>query len=115
MLALVHAKCTEEMEEKGRGIGKLVPSFQLLKLFDECDMDKNGTLDVEEFTRRLANKYEIKWAEEKEDARSTRQVFEVLSFKSELMKALMFTLKTKYFINSISYARVRIYHFSLYW
>jgi hypothetical protein len=50
-------------EWRGR-LGKLVSEKALRKLFDECDTDKNGTLDLEEFTLGLANKYEIKWAQE---------------------------------------------------
>jgi hypothetical protein len=37
---------------------------ELRNLFDECDKDKNGTLDVQEFTQGLVGKYEIKWAQD---------------------------------------------------
>ena len=50
-------------EWRGR-LGKLVSEKVLRNLFDECDTDKNGTLDLEEFTLGLDNKYEIKWAQE---------------------------------------------------
>jgi hypothetical protein len=50
-------------EWRGR-LGKLVSEKVLRKLFDECDTDKNGTIDLEEFTVGLANKYEITWAQE---------------------------------------------------
>ena len=42
-------------------LGHLVTEKELRNLFDECDKDKNGTLDVQEFTQGLVGKYEIKW------------------------------------------------------
>jgi hypothetical protein len=45
-------------------IGHLVTEKELHNLFDECDKDKNGTLDVQEFTQGLVGKYEIKWAQD---------------------------------------------------
>ena len=44
-------------------LGHLVTEKELRNLFDECDKDKNGTFDVQEFTQRLVGKYEIKWAQ----------------------------------------------------
>ena len=45
-------------------LGHLVTGEELRKLFDECDKDKNGALDLEEFTHGFASKYQIKWAQE---------------------------------------------------
>ncbi len=42
-------------------LGHLVTEKELRNLFDECDKDKNGILDVQEFTQGLVGKYEIKW------------------------------------------------------
>ena len=45
-------------------LGHLVTEKELRNLFDECDKDKNGTLDVQQFTQGLVGKYEIKWAQD---------------------------------------------------
>ena len=44
-------------------LGKLVPADELKRLFEECDTDKNGSLDTEEFATGMAGKYEIQWAQ----------------------------------------------------
>jgi Ca2+-binding EF-hand superfamily protein len=44
-------------------MGKLMPADELKRLFQECDTDKNGSLDTEEFTAGLVGKYEIQWAQ----------------------------------------------------
>jgi len=50
-------------EEWRQRLGHLVEADVLRRLFDECDTDKNGTLDIDEFTVGLQGKYEIKWAQ----------------------------------------------------
>jgi len=50
-------------EEWRQRLGHLVEADVLRRLFDDCDTDKNGTLDVDEFTVGLKGKYEIKWAQ----------------------------------------------------
>ena len=50
----------EEWESR---MGKLMPADELQRLFQECDTDKNGSLDAEEFAVGLAGKYEIQWAQ----------------------------------------------------
>ena len=50
-------------EEWHQRLGHLVEADVLRRLFDECDTDKNGTLDIDEFTVGLQGKYEIKWAQ----------------------------------------------------
>ena len=44
-------------------MGKLMPADELKRLFQECDTDKNGSLDTEEFAAGLVGKYEIQWAQ----------------------------------------------------
>jgi len=44
-------------------MGKLVPADELKRLFEECDTDKNGSLDTKEFAAGMAGKYEIQWAQ----------------------------------------------------
>ena len=47
----------EELETR---MGKL---DELKRLFEECDTDKNGSLDTIEFATGMAGKYEIQWAQ----------------------------------------------------
>ena len=44
-------------------MGKLMPADELKSLLQECDTDKNGSLDTEEFATGMAGKYEIQWAQ----------------------------------------------------
>jgi len=57
-----HGKLT--YDEWWNRLGHLVTGEELRKLFDECDKDKNGALDLEEFSHGFASKYQIKWAQE---------------------------------------------------
>ena len=50
-------------EEWRNHCGKWFQEAELRKLFDECDTNGDGVLDVNEFTKGCENKYLIKWAQ----------------------------------------------------